>query len=71
MPKTGLVGVSQMIQESSMQTLIGKSSDIISKKISDHSQHLTQAQTIKYNKDVIRLKRSYLQESFLNTLVAS
>lgn len=71
MPATGLLGVTQMVKESSMQVLIGKSFNIISKKISDHSEHLTQAQTITYDKDVIKLNANYLQKSFLNTLAAS
>jgi len=68
MPKKGLLGVTQMVKESSLKVLIGKSSDIISKKISNNSKHLTQAQSIKYDKDVIKLNLSYLQENFLNTL---
>jgi len=71
MPATGLVGVIQMVKESSMQVLIGKSLDVISKKISNYSEHLTQAQTLKYDSDVIRLNTSYLQKNFLKALAAS
>ncbi len=65
MPIDGLNGVSQMIEEYTTLELIGKNLEIISKKTADNSEQLTKMQTILYDKDVLRLDKSYLQESFL------
>lgn len=64
-PTDGLNGVSQMIEEYTTLELIGKNLEIISKKIADNSAQLNKMQAITYDIDVIRLDKSYLQESFL------
>lgn len=65
LPKEGLMGVIPMIAALSTTELIGKSLDIIYKKTYQNNINLTQLQTLKYNKDVLRLDKNYLQKSFL------
>lgn len=71
LPKSGLLGVTKMVEELSTLELIGKSLSIISKKTSNNSTQLTQKQTLKYDEDLVKLKKSYRQESFIQTLQAS
>ena len=66
MPAKGLVGVKEMIKEFSIEELIGKSFAIISKKTANNSKNLTQTQSLKYAKDILKLDKSYLLESFLS-----
>jgi hypothetical protein len=65
MPKDGLEGVKVMTETFTSSELMGKKMEIIYKKIQEHSSHLTQKQTLLYNTDVIKLNKSYLQNSFL------
>jgi len=65
LPLSGLAGVSEMTENFSTLELIGKNLEIISKKIADNSKHLSQTQMLKYDRDVIKLNSSYMQESFL------
>ena len=66
LPLSGLAGVSAMTKDFSTLELIGKNFEIISKKIANNSENLSQTQLLKYDSDVIKLGSSYLQESFLD-----
>jgi hypothetical protein len=66
LPVSGLNGVMQMIKESTTQELIGKSFEIISKKIANNNENLTEIQSQKYDSDVLRLDKNYLQTNFLS-----
>lgn len=65
LPLLGLDGVREMVDDSTVKELIGKSLDVISKKTREYSQDLSAVQTVKYDSDVVKLGESYLQESFL------
>lgn len=65
LPLSGLAGVSEMTEKFSTLELIGKNLEIISKKIADNSEHLSQTQMLKYDRDIVKLNSSYMQESFL------
>jgi len=66
LPPSGLAGVSAMTEDFSTLALIGKSFEVISKKIADNSEHLSKIQMLKYDSDIIKLGSSYLQESFFD-----
>jgi len=65
MPKDGLAGVRLMTETLTSSELMGRKMETIYKKIQENSSHLTQKQTLLYNTDVIKLNKSYLQNSFL------
>ena len=65
MPLDGLLGVNAMVLKLTSSELIGKKTQLISKKIKDYSQHLNAAQTRIYNDDLLKLKCSYREDLFL------
>jgi hypothetical protein len=65
LPHDGLLGVNAMVLKLTSSELIGKKTQLISKKIKDYSQHLNAAQTRIYNDDLLKLKCSYREDLFL------
>ena len=65
MPLDGLNGVKFMTETFTNSELMGRKMETIYKKIQEHSTHLTEKQTLIYELDVIKLNKSYLNNSFL------
>jgi len=65
-PSSGLIGVSFMIKNTNVDTLIGNKLDNIYSKVKDNNENLTVSQTIIYNNDLIKLGESYLLNKILS-----
>jgi len=64
-PHNGLSGVKYMVNNTNIDTLIGKKFNKIYSKIKDNSKNLSSSQTIIYDIDLIKLGESYLLNKIL------
>lgn len=62
LPKSGLEGIITMIKESDLETLIGSNLTKINAKIDGNERHLTPAQFLLYEADILKLGKSYVRK---------
>lgn len=62
LPKNGLDGMMAMVQENDLETLIGSNMGKIYAKIEGNEQHLSPAQLLIYEADILKLGKNYARE---------
>lgn len=62
LPKNGLEGMIGMVQENDLATLIGSNMGKIYAKIEGNEQHLSPAQLLVYEADILKLGNNYVRE---------
>ncbi|MDD5159484.1 MAG: GNAT family N-acetyltransferase [Sulfuricurvum sp.] len=61
LPKSGLAGIIEMVQESDIKTLIGSNLAKINAKIDGNERHLSPTQSLIHKADILKLGKSYVR----------
>lgn len=62
LPKEGLEGIASMVQENNIEQLIGNHIESIFTKIKGDKEHLTDAQTLLHEADIVKLGKHYAHD---------